>query len=283
MGRRPNVSGPRLSTQRLLVRENDMILSASARSVSVVTRLVPNALLLAGGPNVFLASRDREQIEQLLGTGEVSVLTAQPESGLEQAPAEERASHILSVHNSLLQKTKTLIFYRHDPDRPTHCQADFKRDEFTPEWTTAVPAHWGADVRQGWLDEWFATLGRFNQIIRPNNAVLVLKVLPRKFEIVFNRQDGAEGPSVSFPFRKAIKVPAGADQTAYFSKDLAPVLFNLADAEVDGDIVIAGNRHALVFRYRSPVGRFEIAVPTLSDDEAQRDATLFHRWPAAKI
>ena len=209
-------------------------------------------------------------------------MRSEPDQGLEQAGPEDRASHILRVGNSLSQTQKVLNFYRHDPDRMTHFQADFKRGEFTPDWATTVPAHWPANVRQGWGDEWFATLGRYNQIIRPHNANLVLKIRPKKLEIEFNRQEGGESPVVSFSWPKAIKLAAEVHQTSYFSKDLAPVLFNLADAEIDGDITIAGNKHALVFRYRTPVGEFEIAVPALTDDEMHRDATLFHRWPAPK-
>ena len=60
----------------------------------------------------------------------------------------------------------------------------------------------------------------------------------------------------------------------YLSKDLGPnILFNLADAPVSGAVTMAGNDHALVFTYETPIGQFEIAAPTLDEAGENRVST----------
>jgi hypothetical protein len=137
---------------------------------------------------------------------------------------------------------------------------------------------WFGNLRHVWADRWFAELGRYNQIIRPHNATLGVRVTAEKLEIIYNRQKGHPPPSESFPVPSPIKSVNEAQETVYFSKDLAPILFNLADADIKGSAAIEGNRHVLVFRYGTSVGEFEIAIPTLTEDQAQRDETLFCRW-----
>ena len=136
-------------------------------------------------------------------------------------------------------------------------------------------SEWFAELRQVWADEWFAGLGRFNQILRPHNAVLELKVTAEKLYIIFNLHPKTS-PFKTVRFPEPIKTLKGTQKTAYFSKDLAPILFNLADAHINGAVTMAGNAHAIVFRYATQVGKFEIAVPTLDAKRKHRDGTLFY-------
>src|SRR5260370_38519779 len=80
----------------------------------------------------------------------------------------------------------------------------------------------------------------------------------------------------AFEFPEPIKTLKPTKNAAYFSKDLAPILFNLADAHINGAVTMAGNTHAIVFQYVTTVGRFEIAVPTLAAKRKRRDGTLFY-------
>jgi hypothetical protein len=282
MGGRPKPKrGLRLkSTKRLLIRESDIILSGSVVGASAQTRCVPKAPLIADGNVIFLRSSDRELIEQWLETGEISLLRVEQPEGVEKATG-EAASNILELTNRITNVKTALRFYRHNPkSRNTHYQVDFKREVFQPDWRAGVNLAWFANLRQVWADPWFADLGRYKQIIRPHNATLALRVTAKHLEIIFNRQGGVhQPPSERFPFPNPVDPPLKKPQeTTYFSKDLAPILLNIADADIDGVITIAGNQHALVFQYQTPMGEFEISVPTLDDSETQRDETLFYRW-----
>ena len=66
-------------------------------------------------------------------------------------------------------------------------------------------------------------------------------------------------------------------KTEHLSKDIAPVLFNLADVHSDGMIEVSGNDQALVFAYKNDLGTFKIAVPTAERKKktAVRNSTAF--------
>jgi hypothetical protein len=265
---------PLTSWKRLLLRGGrEALLSGSVVTVSPVTRCVLAEPLIDEGDAVFLRPRELAAIEQWYASGELASLRADPELGLLRA---ETGLYKLVVTSEITDSTELLQFYRHSPDtNVTHYQADFGREAFEPTWRTTVPAQWFATLRQVWTDKWFAELGRFNQITRKNNAVLEVKATNDEFRVVFNRHpDASASEAVEFP-------QPGPNLTEphtarYLSKDLGPILFNLADAPVSGAVTMAGNDHALVFTYETPIGQFEIAVPTLDEAGENRDSTLFY-------
>ncbi len=265
------------SSKRLLLRgkTREAIFSGSLMTVSPVTRCILNEPLIEEGDAVFLRTTERVQIEGWYETGELALLQAEPEFRLERATKLEAAAYKLTVKNAITGSTKHLHFYLHSPDNVTHHQAEFRREAFEPTWRAEVSGEWFGNVRQEWGDKWFAELGRYNQITRKNNAVLQLKVTDNEFHVIFNRHPDASASEV-FEFPKQIRIFAQPQTTTYLSKDLAPILFNLADAPASGPVTVAGNNHAIVFTYNTSVGQFEIAVPTLDGTGKHRDSTLFY-------
>ena len=271
--------GERLrSAKKVLLRgkDRDILLSGSRVAVSPVTRCVLNEPIIDKSDTVFLRVLERSKIEQWIETKEITLLRAEPKQRLKAASAEEQASYKLAATNTVSGFTKFLHFYDHTPDKNRgHFQADFRREKFKPDWSVRLRTEWFANLRQVWADKWFAELGRFNQILRPHNAVLELKVTPNKLYVVFNVHETGS-PFETFSFPEPIKTLNRTQMTAYFSKDLAPILFNLADAHTNSTVSMAGNAHAIVFRYVATVGKFEIAVPTLDAKRKHRDGTLFY-------
>jgi hypothetical protein len=266
------------SSKRLLLRgrERDLVFSSSRVAASPVTRCVLNDPLIEKTDEVFLRVMEAVQIEQWFESCEIVLLNAQPKDRLKRATAVERATYKLPVTSTVTGFTKFLHFYDHTPDaKIAHYQVDFRRDAFKADWQLKLGPEWFATLRQTWTDKWFAGLGRFNQIARKNNAVLELKITPKKLYIIFNRDPDASG-SEDFEFPSDIRTLKRTQTTLYLSKDLAPVLFNLADAPVIGALSMAGNAHALVFRYSTLVGKFEIAIPTLGAKGKRGDDTLFY-------
>jgi hypothetical protein len=267
---------PLTSWKRLLLRGNrEAVLSGSVVTVSPVTRCVLAEPLVDEGDAVFLRPRDLAEIEQWYASGELALLCAEPEHRLERA---ETGPYKLAIKSSITDSTELLHFSRHSPDtNAAHYQAEFRRDAFTPTWRATLTVEWFAALRQAWTDKWFAELGRFNQITRKNNAVLEVKVEADNFHVVFNRDSGASA-SEAIAFPHLIPDFTDAERSTYLSKDLAPILFNLADAPVSGggSVTVAGNEHALVLTYETSVGQFEIAVPTFDEAGENRDSTLFY-------
>ena len=270
--------GRRLSSSMRLFlrgRGREAILSGSIVTASPVTRCILNDPLIDDGDAVFLSSTELGQIERWRETGELALLRAKPERRFERVADSATAAYKLDVTNAITHHTTTLRFTEHSPDKNTHYQVEFLCDLFEPTWGTDVNSEWFANLRQGWTDKWFAGLGRYNQIARKNNAILEVKVTPDKFYVIFNRHPDA-APSEGFEWPDAIANYTGSETTKFLSKDLAPILFNLADAPVRGAVAMAGNKHALVFTYETSIGQFEIAVPTLDETSMSRDSALFY-------
>jgi hypothetical protein len=199
------------------------------------------------------------------------VLSSQHQA-LQKVPPSEKAKYKLPVINSVSGFQKFLHFYEIPEDDKTHYQAEFARDEFKPSWSVEVGQEFFSRLRERWADKWFAELGRFNQILRKHNSVLRLRTSKTGLTITFNLV-GPKPPSESFPFPASLKSFSGIQDECFLSKDLGPILSNLADARVQGKIALAGNSHVLVFNYSTAIGHFEIAIPTV--EKGIRDATLF--------
>ena len=82
------------------------------------------------------------------------------------------------------------------------------------------------------------------------------------FGLVFNINDEARAPIHKRQVHVKIKSGKATQSTSHLSKDIAPVLYNLADLNTTGPIEVSGNDQALVVSYRNDVGSFKIAVPT---------------------
>jgi hypothetical protein len=270
--------GRRLTTsKRLLLRggNREALFSSSLTGVSPTTRCLLAEPLIGEEDTVFLRASDRQQIEQWRESGELVLLRAETEDRLALASEAETATYKLVVKSPIANTTKVLHFYDHNPAKVTHFQAEFRRDAFIPAWRAELDARWFADLRQRWGDPWFAGLGRYNQITRPHNAVLALSVRADALQVTFNRHPDASA-SETFAFPKPIPDFTSAEQTTYLSKDVAPILFNLADAPANGIVMMEGNKHAIVFTYETAIGQIEIAVPTFNEEDQQRDGTLFY-------
>jgi hypothetical protein len=221
--------------------------------------------------SLYLDEADVSQIERWIDTNEIAAMRADPTWRLSSG-TDAGAGHELLVRNFLSGQRHTLRL-RGNNDQ-TFRRPDFKRGDFTPLWQAQLSSEWFAELDEVWTSKWFAGLGRHNQILRPHNATLLLRVTARDLTMAFNRSaDHSASETIEFPS------PLGGvervHESAYFSKDLAPVLYRLAKAKLVGPVTMSGNEHVLVFRYTMRSGSFEIAVPTLDASEKHRQTALF--------
>ena len=245
-----------------------ILLSHIGEGSSVTTRCVPKTALIDKGQRLCLAGEDIRQVQTWLYDNEIALIRGAPSLRSEKsADADEYVlefSHVLTGHGGVLKFTTAA----------NAMQWDFARDRFRPGWEVKLSAAWFREVARLWAIKWFDGLGRYNQIVREHNATLRLTITAAKMVIEFNRTaDQSATEDVSFPSSlKNFKRPLS---TVYFSIDLAPVLYQLAYAKCLNGITMLGNEHALVFRYESADGTYEIAVPTLAADEKHRDSAAF--------
>jgi hypothetical protein len=261
------------SSKALLIRgtEQDILLSQNRLAVSPVTRCVVAKPWVSEGHSIQLKGGERALLERWIESGEISLKRAKAPKQREHGNNSDKWAFKLALHDSIAETDKDLHFYQL---KPHQTQVDFKRNDFRANWSIELSPGWFAKLRQNWTDPWFLHPGKHNQITRPENRKLRLSAAKSDLTVTYDFR-GDKFPSTSIPLPEGVAGPADVHPSAYFSKDLAPILFNLADVAATGSVTMAGNRHALVFTYATTSGDFEIAVPTLDADEQARDATAF--------
>jgi hypothetical protein len=251
---------------KLLIRgaQGDVILSGSKTSLSVVTSCKPVKPLVDKNDQVFLRVMERSIVERMLDTGEIHLIKASPQTGLKHSSAEAKYAYELTLDNGVSKKSQTLHFYdaKQKAGMLTGFQTGFEFDIWTPNWSFNVDAIWFGELREKMLDEWFSTFGAGKQPNRPSNLILNVLVTAKSFGLAFNIHDEELSPQRKLEVKVAFKDKAHTLKTEHLSKDIAPVLFNLADVHCDGKIEVSGSSQAIVFAYKNDLGTFKIAVPT---------------------
>ena len=266
---------------KLLIRGayGDVILSGSKTDLSVVTSCRPTAPLIGKSDQVFLRVMQRSVIERMLDTGEIHLLTASQQTGLKRSNAEAKYTYELMLDNGIGGKAQTLHFYdaKQKAGMLTGFQAGFDFDAWKPDWTFRVQPVWFGKLREKILDRWFSTFGAGKQPNRPSNLIMQAVVTAKSFGLVFNIHDEKLTPHDKLDADVKLKTTKRTHKTEHLSKDIAPVLFNLADVHSDGMIEVSGNDQALVFAYKNDLGTFKIAVPTAERKKktAVRNSTAF--------
>ena len=266
---------------KLLIRgaHGDVILSGSKAELSVVTVCRPNAPLINKGDQVFLRVMERSMIERMLDTGEIHLLKASPQTGLKRSSADAKYTYELVLENGLGNKPQTLHFYdaKQKAGMLTGFQAGFDFEAWRPDWSFRVQPVWFGKLREQMLDEWFSSLGTGKQPNRPNNLIMQAVVTAKSFGLVFNIHDEKLAPEHKQVVDVKLKTAKRTHRTQHLSKDIGPVLFNLADVHSDGMIEVSGSDQALVFAYKNDLGSFKIAVPTAERKKksAVRSSTAF--------
>lgn len=249
---------------KLLIRgkQKDIILSNSKSGVSVVTRCVPKHFLLTNKDEVFLRVVERNRVERLVETGEMQITAATPEITLKRSKKTEKFCYELALTNKHAKRPLTLHFYDTKPyaGSMTGFQADFDFTSFKPIWTFSVEPHWFGAFREKMLDKWFTQLGSGNRPNRANNRHMEVTVTVSEFELLFNISDYGKAND-RMPANISFSNKSDKLSTCYLSKDIGPVLFNLADVVCNKQIEVKGNEDAIVFEYENDIGRFHIAVP----------------------
>jgi hypothetical protein len=132
---------------------------------------------------------------------------------------------------------------------------------FVPDWTFAASSRWFRSLRDDFLTPWFEKHACGNKLSRQEHMALRIEVSATKFRIGYEI-DGTG----NHPWHEA--VINGKTTTAapvlVGSKDLAPILHNLPDLDLVGDVKVSGNSALLLFEFATDIGEYLIAVPTVT-------------------
>lgn len=272
--------------RRLLIRgkQGDILLSSMRSDVGAVTRCVPNQSLLPKHINAYMRTNERGIIEQWVTDNQIWLMSAHAHDKL-TAVKNERFIFRLDLTNTALPKSKatTLHFYEQgraeDADAVT-TQTDFKFSEFQPLWSAQLDTKWFVNLRATFLDKWFRQMGKNTQLKRENNWKFKFDVKAKSISITYDMDATGIVPVRDFVAHTDV-APKSAISFEVRAKDIAPILYNVADASAVGSILVSGNDNAVVIAYQTEVGSYTIAIPTWAErqlaDGKKTSPLLFFR------
>lgn len=254
--------------RRVLIRGKmgDILFSSMRSPRSTVTWCKPDLLLATKRMDIYLKTEERRHIEELLGPRHIELVKVTPSKSLEKADETDKFVYKMLIENPYTNEpSKTLHFYEQGrkQDNPTVMkQTDFQFNEFKSLARFTVDLDWLEQLRASFLDEWFTRLGKNTQLKRENNFFFELMITKDTMRIKFNIDKTKNAPKEA----PKIKVSFVSPQTKSImfrvrSKDIAPVLYNLADMPIHGKVDISVGDDAMVIAFKTDMGDFKIAVP----------------------
>ena len=254
--------------RRLLLRgkTGDILFSSKHSDVGVVTKCTPHNFLIPKTTNVYLKTEERSRIEEWLCDNTIWLMNAQPENKLNKA-TNQKYIYSLKIVNSATGKDSNLHFYeqgRAQDIEALSTQTDFDYKSYEPIWITELDAQWFVNLRANFLDDWFRKLGKNTQLNRENNFKFIFEIKSKGLSIRYDIDATGDAPVRHFQIFSDLP----ARNTFGFevrAKDMAPVLYNLANIGVLGKIYLSGNENAVVIEFDTNVGHYTIAIPTLAE------------------
>ncbi len=232
-------------------------------------------LVIASGDYHYEPMRDAEAamegkglrlVERMIETTEIFSIGVRPPAARFPGYGRHRGRArqdrwIIELQREHEQQARALSFYDtwRDAGAVLGFQPTFDFSAWRPAWKAEVEPVWFGQLRERLLDGWFASFGGGTQLARATNQAMRFALDGKQLAIGFNfdpRQD-AVAPSVSMPLATTHEAT-----WLHMSRDIAPTLYNVADAEIVGKVMLAGNDNALVITYSTAVATFSIAVPT---------------------
>lgn len=249
----------------------DVLFSSLRSQRSVVTLCKPRIFIGDKHRNIYLKTNERYAIETYIENGEIELMSAHPASSLKRVH-DEKYIYMMTIENKFNNSKKNLHFYEHGRERDNpqlKSQTEFHFFAFKPKWKCAVDVGWLDNLRADWLDNWFVTLGRDKQLKRENNATFQLQICKTAIRFTYNMDDTGIAPTHNADVDVEFLDKAKEHKITARSKDLAPVLFNIAELPIDGTINVSGDDDAIVFEFTTDVGDYQIAVPTFDEKLAK--------------
>ena len=272
-----------VSTQRRLVVRGgkDIVLSAQRTGAGVVTLFKPSnessLLPRASKDEVSLRTQQLRLIEEWVLNGTIAARISKPANKLAKSANGDAHKYHLVVENAAAPvKPNTLYFYdvnRANVNPESAGQVDLDIDRFKAQWSFTTTPQWLVQLRDTVLDNWFQLVGARNKLKREENQLFNVSLSKTTFNLGYEIVEGGQNPSSEVQLATPAMLPAsGAVSMMMFAKDLAPVLYNLADITINGDVTIEGDSAVMIIRFSTELGAYTIAVPTISKIEAAASA-----------
>jgi hypothetical protein len=254
------------------------VLSLSRGSCSVVTIAVPNKPIMTVKEDVYLGVSDSKYIqENLIYSGNINFFdTDTKEKLVEIKDEEEKAVFKIQFENTITKKYRFVRFYpiTNYGLEASKEQPIIKRDlKFKPTFSTKVDLAWLNELNANFLSRWINGYGK--NIKRPQHT---------QFKLSFTKT----GLVIGYDYRAQkyelnVKVPVKSSTSSrnlsvdVRSKDIVPVLHNLVNTELIGQLAITADANVVMFTYKTANASFVVAVPTCNE-KGKLNTTYFEGY-----
>ena len=257
---------------------NCFIFSSMRSQRSVVTLMEPIHNVFPKSFNGYLKTSERHVIEEYITNSELELMKATPEKSLKKS-TDQKYSFELATSNPFTGGKRNFHFYKtgRTEDKPEiSWQTYYEPFNFYSEWKTVVDAEWFNTLRIEWLEEWFTKLGKNTQIKRENNFLFYISLDANGFNWRYNIDKTGISPVYKIPAKMPSKLITG--EYKFRSKDMAVVLYNIADLPIQKSVTISGNHDAMMFEFKTDIGHYKIIVPVHFDKKHKIEDTAFDTW-----
>lgn len=247
-----------LASRRLTIRKDDILLSATDMKAGVATVLRPKQHIMPSAQaDVWMDDLDLRRFEHLLDTQTVPAFTCKPIDKLQPAP-NGCSLKIDSLAAGVGSRDLLLADYA----TTSETQVEPDLSHFVPEWMFAASSRWFRRLRDDFLTPWFKNDACGNKLSRQEHMALQIEVTATRFRIECEIDGTGNHPAHEAAGINA--TGASAAPVLVGSKDLAPILHNLPDLDLVGDVKVSGNSALLLFEFATDIGEYTIAVPTVT-------------------
>ena len=255
-------AGP--ACRRLVVRQNDILLSAVGTNASVATLLKPSRLLTGADFPTFLDFERVRLIEDWLQSETMVARTAMPVAGLRKPPKGHTDRRILDVKNEATGMSVTLNLERvcFSGSSRTTSQPDFNPQKFMPTWSFTATQDWFHTLRDKCLTPWFSKTVSGAKLNRPAHWLFDIKVTKSKLVIGFEHDASGDRPEEDIDLESPATLARAQVKFHVSTKDFAPAFYNLADFDLRGSVNVSGDDTVLLLQFATAIGEYTIAIPT---------------------
>jgi hypothetical protein len=276
------------ANRRLVLRGRDILLSAQRSDASMVTILTPTHRLVPKKTDEFYMKTEHlRTLEEWIENKTIAARISIPSLSVGKADAKTKANYMLEVENSATKTKKARLFFykigRKETNQNSTGQVDFNQSSLKPVWEFKVGRDWLVKLRNNTLDAWFRNAASGKKIKRVENAVFELGVSSTRFVIGWEIDATDKHPNEPYDLPTKAKTPNANFFTFLISsKDLAPVLYNICDLSIMGDVKFAGDDAAMTIKFATQMGSFCIAIPTAKQTKKgiNRNKTHFVSYAA---
>jgi hypothetical protein len=265
---------------RLVVRKDGTILVSKSPSEASLTTIAKPKLKFGNKTDVFLRGSDRYWLEtDLMNLSQIILYSAEPKQKLAKASDKVNADYQITLSNSRNQAKRNIYFYDVDKlDGELGYQPNVVAAEYIKYgWSITASASYVRRLNAHHIEKWLYGMNKGVKL--QHNLHFQLHCTSKHLEIQSDWQNEKyqqQGKEFQTVFGKDAKVKVHNKDTKITVSplDLVQVFATICEAQLEGNVVIEGNKNLMHIQYSTAIADYDLYIPAC-DLKGKRDATYF--------